>query len=270
MKFLSEGKINYKALLSTVTYNLLNVAMVIAAWVSIVAIGSPILAFFVILLGKWRVFAVKRRYWTANIQSNMVDYIVGFSYVAMMTSVGVENILSQTLLAILYTTWLLFLKPQSSVKFIKIQALVGLFAGLSALSAVSYEWSPLVSLVFISIIAYFSFKHATSHVEGMNHTFFGLIWALVISELAWVLSNWTTAYSVRIGSFLVFGDFKVSQLAIISTILSGVVWNVLDKEIDHLREDTKSFFFDNKLPIIFAIIMILGLIFLFSQATIGL
>lgn len=270
MKFSSDRKINYKALFSTTTYSLLNVAMVIAAWVAVVAINSPLLALFIILLGKWRVFAVKRRYWTANIQSNMVDYIVGFSYVVIMSNVGVENVFSQTLLAILYTAWLLFIKPQSSIKFIKIQALVGMFTGLSALSAVSYDWAPLTSLALVAMIAYFSFKHATAHVDGMNHTFFGLMWALMLSELAWILLNWTTAYSVRVGVFLALGDFKVSQLAIISTILSGVAWTVIDKEIGNLREDAKSFFFDNKLPIIFSIIMTLGLIFLFSQATIGL
>ena len=40
-------------------------------------------AIMIVLLAKWRMFAVKPRYWVTNLKSNLVDIFVGVSVVAL-------------------------------------------------------------------------------------------------------------------------------------------------------------------------------------------
>ena len=44
------------------------------------------LAIILIILAKWRMLAVKPRYWLANIRSNLVDIFVGLSILSFMAS----------------------------------------------------------------------------------------------------------------------------------------------------------------------------------------
>src|SRR5579864_9817282 len=67
------------------------------------------LALAIILLSKWRMFAVRPRYWLANIRANAVDIIVGVSFLVLMVHSGTQ--LWQLILALLYAVWLLVIKP---------------------------------------------------------------------------------------------------------------------------------------------------------------
>jgi len=75
MEFLKLSK--RRSLLSELIYIVLNVALAVGLLVIVWAIASPYAAFALVLLSKWRVFAVRPRYWFANLQANMVDVIVG-------------------------------------------------------------------------------------------------------------------------------------------------------------------------------------------------
>src|SRR5688572_27259291 len=71
-----------------------------------------------ILLSKWRMFAVRPRYWPANVRQNAVDIIVGVSFLIFMAnSVTAAWQLSW---AVFYAVWLLFIKPKSSVLWVSI------------------------------------------------------------------------------------------------------------------------------------------------------
>src|SRR5579864_9010093 len=70
------------------------------------------LALAIILLSKWRMFAVRPRYWPANIRANAVDIIVGVSFLVLMVHSGTQ--LWQLILALLYAVWLLVIKPGTS------------------------------------------------------------------------------------------------------------------------------------------------------------
>src|SRR3989338_4475734 len=89
------------------------------------------IAVALILLGKWRMFAVKPRHWPANIRANAIDLIVGLSVLIFMTHADSQAV--QLGWAVLYGTWLVVLKPQNSVLAVASQALVGQVAGLSSL-----------------------------------------------------------------------------------------------------------------------------------------
>src|SRR6266567_3449115 len=71
------------------------------------------LAFILILLSKWRMFAVRLRFWPANIRANAVDMIVGFSVLALMLQTTSPAL--QAMWALLYAVWLVAIKPQSTI-----------------------------------------------------------------------------------------------------------------------------------------------------------
>src|SRR5437763_99332 len=50
------------------------------------------IAAVLILLGKWRMFAVKPRHWLANIQANSVDIIVSLSLLVFMAHSGTQTL----------------------------------------------------------------------------------------------------------------------------------------------------------------------------------
>src|ERR1700729_1029988 len=70
------------------------------------------LALAVILLSKWRMFAVRPRFWITNIRANAVDIIVGISFLVFM--VNSDSQLLQLVWVAGYIAWLVFLKPASS------------------------------------------------------------------------------------------------------------------------------------------------------------
>src|SRR6185312_1365696 len=70
------------------------------------------LALSVVVLSKWRMFAVRPRFWAANIRANAVDLMVGISIVLFMTHSS-GNTWLQLLWAALYAIWLIVIKPSS-------------------------------------------------------------------------------------------------------------------------------------------------------------
>ena len=63
------------------------------------------LAFIVIILAKWRMFAVRPRFWPANIRANAIDIMVGMSVVIFMQDA--PGMMGQLLWAVAYGAWLL-------------------------------------------------------------------------------------------------------------------------------------------------------------------
>ena len=89
------------------------------------------LAFIAVILSKWRILAVRPRFWAANIRANSIDLMVGLSIVVFMTHTG--SILVQLAWAAAYSIWLLFIKPGKSTTMVSLQAFIGQLASLSAL-----------------------------------------------------------------------------------------------------------------------------------------
>ena len=80
------------------------------------------LAIILIILAKWRMLAVKPRYWLANIRSNLVDIFVGLSILSFMASTN--NLITQLVWTAAYIAWLVWLKPQTKQIPVIIQALI--------------------------------------------------------------------------------------------------------------------------------------------------
>src|SRR6266404_4884711 len=67
----------------------LNILLPILAYI-LVRIDFVGLAIVLVLLSKWRMFAVRPRYWIANLIQNGVDIMVATSLIIFMASTSVE------------------------------------------------------------------------------------------------------------------------------------------------------------------------------------
>jgi len=107
-----------RSFLSEVVYTVLNIALAVGVVLIIQATQSPWLAIGLVILSKWRVLAVRPRYWFVNVQANLVDFIVSISLIVFLytteTGVGtpMEKLIIMAVLTVLYIGWLLFLKPR--------------------------------------------------------------------------------------------------------------------------------------------------------------
>ncbi len=201
-----------RSFLSESFYILLNVSLAAAILGTVLVTAAPWYAFLLVLLSKWRVFAVRTRYWVANIRANMVDTIVGLSVVILLfTATG--SLLTQIALTLLYVVWLLFIKPRSSRLYIIIQAQVGLFLGIAAIMQLSANWPSSLVVLLSWIIGYSVARHVLSVEHETHLNFLSLLWAFIVAEIAWLSYHWTIGYSLP-------GNMQLPQAAIIITLLS--------------------------------------------------
>ena len=117
---------------SSAVHILLNILLGMGAVLVTVFSGSPILGIILVVISKWRMFAVRRRYLWLNIKSNLVDLIVGLSIVFLAYSAGSSFAVVDFILMAVYTVWLIFVKPMSSERANLVQALFAVFLGISA------------------------------------------------------------------------------------------------------------------------------------------
>lgn len=263
-----------KSRLSEVLYITLNIAFAIAVYVAIVVINSPPLAFALVILSKWRMFAVRPRFWAANILTNLVDMIVGLSVVTLLWNAHDMGVI-QIALTGMYIAWLLLIKPRSKRHYIAIQSGVAIFLGVTALatvghiitisgavnSAASNEYmrglDMVIYIVGMWIIGYSAAKH---YIGSYDHepliNIYSLVWGLIFAEFGWLMYHWTFAYTIP-----GFGATKLVQGAIILTLMSFVAERVyvISKKQDEIRLG------DVIAPIIFSVSIIILLVVFFNS-----
>ena len=218
MEFLKHPK--RQSLLSEAIYVLLNIVLVVAVLISVIVTQSPLPGIALVLLSKWRVFAVRPRYWLMHIQTNIVDTVVGVSFALLIYEV-LGSINSEIILMLLYAGWQLWLKPKSSRSYMAAQAGVSVFLGTSALFAVSYNWPSSVVVVVLWIIGYAAARHVLGSFEEANRSFFSMAWGFVMAELGWVFYHWTFVYA-----FSRTSGVKITQAAIILGVMNFVAYKV--------------------------------------------
>lgn len=158
----------------------------------LVRLGFVQLAAALIVLSKWRMFAVKPRHWPANIRANAIDIIVGLSTLIFM--IHSSSQFMQLLWAVIYGAWLLLLKPQTSVLGISLQAFAGQSLGLAALYL---EWgaeSRLILIIVSWFICYAAARHFFANFEEAMTRYLAYAWSYVAAAMAWVLSHWLLFY----------------------------------------------------------------------------
>ncbi len=252
-----------KSFLSELTYALLNVALAVAVTLIVYYTSSILLAIIAVIISKWRVFAVRPRYWWANLRSNMVDFTVNISVVLHMYGIHVSTLPDGNKLAImaaltiLYIGWLLFLKPRSQRKYVIMQAGVAILLGSTALFTTLYDWPVSIVVIGVWINGFTAAQHALSSYDKETHALFlSLVWGFIVAEISWVAYHWVVAYPLPL-----FNGVMIPQISIILTLLSFLAYKIYDSLYHHDKVRST----DILMPLLFTIGIIIILLGVFNQ-----
>jgi len=150
------------------------------------------LALSIIVLSKWRMFAVRPRFWASNIRANSIDLMVGISVVLFMNTSGSLGV--QLVWAILFAIWLLFIKPASSQSYIAVQAGIGQLAALSALY-LTWAEAPIYAITLLSgLFCFLAARHFLDTFDEPYARMLAYTWGYFGAALAWLLSHWLLFY----------------------------------------------------------------------------
>lgn len=150
------------------------------------------IALGLVLLSKWRMLAVRPRFWPAIVRANSVDIMIGLSMVLFMANA--QNGLLQLLLAGLYAVWLLVIKPASDTFMVAAQAMIGQLCGLMALFLV-WSGAPLYGLIVLAgVICYVSAHHFFDSFDEPYAKLLSYLWAYFGAALVWILGHWLLLY----------------------------------------------------------------------------
>ncbi len=231
---------------SSAAHVVLNVVLVLMILLLVAKpIALPLLAVVLLLISKWRMLAVRPRYWLTNIRSNLVDIGVGMSVIAFMWR-G-DNIWLQLFWSALYTAWLLLLKPRSSMFMVILQAMLAQGVMLVALHGTFPNWGVASLVLGTWLICYVSARHFFSAFEEVSGREIAHFWAVFAAELAWVLSHWQLTYGI------------VPQIALIISIIGyALASSYYLKATERLKPQLRNQF-------VIVTIVILSVVILFSQ-----
>lgn len=241
---------------STMVHIFLNLLLGVGAVLITVLSSSPVLGLILVLLSKWRVFAVRSRFLLLNIKSNLVDIIVGFSIVLLTYYAGSSFLPVDFLLMLIYSVWLLIIKPLSSEDANLIQSLIAVFLGISAASIMSANLDSIVIVLLAFLIGYAGSRHVLSQTSDNNFTLSTLVCGLVFAEVAWLCHSWSIIYT--------FGNtgIRIPQLAIILTIFA-FVYNYARQSMIKYQDD---FRFKHIIgPVLFGVVLIGIIVLWFSN-----
>lgn len=252
-----------QSFLSELTYTALNIALAIGATLLVCYTGSIGLAIVLVIISKWRVLAVRPRYWWANIRSNMVDFIVGASIVVHINTVNLSTLGDHAKLAlistltVLYIVWLLFIKPRSKRTYVVMQSSVALFLGMSALFVTAYNW-PLFAVVLLAwLIGLSTTHHVLSAYDDESQSFLLSLFAGVFfAEVAWVAYHWAIAYPLPF-----MGELMVPQVAIVTTLAGFLAYKAYDSFYHHAKIRLT----DILLPMLLTVSVMLVLLIVFNR-----
>jgi len=207
------------SLVSEIVYFILNVGLALGVFGVVYLFPNlPVLAYLLVILSKWRIFAVRPRFWWDNFQTNLLDLLLGLSVVTLLATARDEIVL-QIAITVLYGIWLVVLKPMSSRLGVQTQATIAQFVAVTALFSTAYAWSSWTLVVIMWLIGYISARHMLGAYEEDEITLLSLVWGFLMAEIGWVAYHWTIAYSVGSPDSI----FKIPQIAIIITMLSYFV-----------------------------------------------
>lgn len=242
--------------LSSFLHVVLNILLGVGSILITVVTNTWIFGVILVFLSKWRIFAVRPRYWFLNIKSNLVDIIVGISFVLLAYFSGATLIPSHFILAIFYVVWLIFIKPMSSEIGTIIQSLFAIFFGSTAAIMATSSIDSIALVLIEFIIGYGASRHIFAQNTESNSPLLALICGLLCSETAWLCHSWTIIYA--------FGNtgIIVPQLALILTIAAFSFTKIAYSII---RQDGKLKLSSIAAPALFGIIVIAIIIIGFSN-----
>ncbi len=241
---------------STLVHVLLNLLLGVGAVLITVLSGNPAPGILLVLVSKWRIFAVRARYFFLNLKANLVDIIVGVSIVLLAYYAGSAFLPIDFILMIIYSIWLLIIKPLSSENAALAQSLIAVFLGMSASVFLSANLNALVIVLLAFLIGYAASRHILIQGSDKDFTLTTFVCGLIFAEIAWLCHSWAIIYT--------FGStgIRIPQLAIILTIFA-FMYNYARQAMIRYQDD---FRFKHILgPIIFGAVLVSIIIIWFSN-----
>lgn len=190
---------------------------------------DPWFAVILFLISKWRVLAVKPRYWLPNLRANGIDIIVGLSYLEFLNHTNSEIL--QLTFALLYVLWLTVIKPKSSGIFIALQAFLGQFIGLMAIFSFQNNLAPSTILLIIAtwLVCYLAARHFFTIFDESFTSMYSHAWGYFAAAMVWVLGHWLLYY---------YGTYA-QPTVLLSTIAFGLGSLYYLRENDKLSNQVK-------------------------------
>lgn len=189
----------------------------------LVKLGLTGVALVLLLISKWRIFAVQPRYWFVNLRANGADIIVGLSTVITLylinknidTEAQMAKLIAQISITLLYAFWLVYVKPKSSEVFVALQSFWALFFGSMALFWLSdFKSVPeIVVVLLVWVMALVTSRHFLSSYEEPLIRAISFGWALILAQLAWLLNRWIIVYSIG-------GVVHIAQFSVVVAVLA--------------------------------------------------
>ena len=241
---------------SSMVHVFLNLLLGVGSVLITVLSGSPALGIILVLISKWRIFAVRTRYIWLNLKSNLVDLIVGISVVLLAYYAGPSFLAVDFVLMVFYSAWLLFIKPLSSENATLAQSLIAVFMGMSAVTIMTANWNSIVLALLAFLIGYAASRHVLVQSNDKDFTLTTLVCGLVFAEVAWLCQSWAIIYT--------FGasGIRIPQLAIILTIFA-FVYNYARQAMIKYQDDFR--FKHIAVPVVFSVILIAAIVLAFSN-----
>ncbi len=186
------GKVKPAKGYAHVAHLLLVIIFPILAYI-FVRLDFILLAIGIVIISKWRIFAINPRYWLSHIRTNAVDIIVGLSFVGFMVAVR-DSMYWQLIWLTLYEFWVLVIKPRESVFYVTLQALVAQFMGLVAMYLCFREIEVIIYVIVGMLISYFVGRHYFGTFDEPAAKKYVYLWVFFVGSLLWILNHWLFFY----------------------------------------------------------------------------
>ncbi len=242
--------------ISSLAHVVLNLLLAVVSIGATVATGSILLGLILIVVSKWRVFAVNHRYWLINLRASLVDFIVGVSLVMLAYAAGTTFLPVHFILMAVYAIWLIVIKPRSSFTFAIVQALIAILIGSTALAVFAAIYDSLLAVAGEFVIGYAAAYHVLIQSDEEDPSLIALASGLIFSEIAWLSHSWLIIYT--------FADtgLCISQLALVLTLLAFAFFQIYN---ERSKRNGRLKFKYIALPLIFSLLVIAVLLIGFSQ-----
>jgi hypothetical protein len=225
-------------------YYILNVLLPIIVLI-LVLMGFAWLAALAVLFAKWRMFAMRPRYWLPNIRANSVDIFVGLSVVVFLA--GTQTFFVQVFWTVFYLFWVIILKPRSDQISVMVQALIS--QGLA--SVAFYQAFPdhqlWVGVLVMFAICYVSARHFLGAFDEPQYRQISALWAWFGASLTWVLEHWLIEY------------LTISQVSLIITLVGYTLAFMYYMHANHKLKNTI------RSQLMFTLMIILLIVIVFSD-----
>ncbi len=245
--------------ISSILHVFLNILLGASSIIITVLSGSWVIGMILVFLSKWRIFAVRPRFWFLNLKSNLVDLITGASFVLIAYCYGGEILPIHFILAALYVLWLVLFKPLTSETGTIIQSLFAVFFGTTAAILLTSQLDPIVLVLIEFIVGYSASRHLLAQKSEGNFTMLTLVFGLLFSEMALLSSAWSILYPVKLISAT---GIQIPQLSLVLTIASFSFFKIYYSIEKHDGKISRS---DIAAPAIFGILTIAIIIIAFSN-----